>query len=87
MLVVALEEEATHLHASDLPVLVYDIPGRSGVPIATETLLRLADAALYQAKAAGRNQLSRWGVCEARQDQPPPGPAPGPAPLEQPAGG
>ena len=29
--------------ASDLPVLVYDIPGRSGVPIATETLLRLAE--------------------------------------------
>ena len=52
-----------------------------------ETLLRLADAALYQAKAAGRDQLNRWGVCEARQDQPPPGPAPGPAPLEQPAGG
>lgn len=26
-----------------LPVMMYDIPGRSGVPIATETLLRLAE--------------------------------------------
>jgi diguanylate cyclase (GGDEF)-like protein len=39
-----------------------------------EALLRLADAALYQAKAAGRNQLNRWGRPEARQDQPDPGP-------------
>lgn len=29
--------------ATDLPVLLYDIPGRSAVPIATETLLRLAE--------------------------------------------
>ncbi|MGN6522595.1 MAG: 4-hydroxy-tetrahydrodipicolinate synthase [Actinomycetes bacterium] len=29
--------------ATDLPVMLYDIPGRSGVPIATETLLRLAE--------------------------------------------
>ena len=28
--------------ATDLPVMLYDIPGRSGVPILTETLLRLA---------------------------------------------
>jgi 4-hydroxy-tetrahydrodipicolinate synthase len=28
--------------ATDLPVMLYDIPGRTGVPIATETLLRLA---------------------------------------------
>jgi len=28
--------------ATDLPVVVYDIPGRSGVPIHTETLLRMA---------------------------------------------
>jgi 4-hydroxy-tetrahydrodipicolinate synthase len=28
--------------ATDLPVMLYDIPGRSGVPIKTETLLRLA---------------------------------------------
>lgn len=29
--------------ATDLPVLLYDIPSRSAVPIATETLLRLAE--------------------------------------------
>ena len=29
--------------ATGLPVLLYDIPGRTGVPIATETLLRLAE--------------------------------------------
>jgi 4-hydroxy-tetrahydrodipicolinate synthase len=29
--------------ATDLPVMVYDIPGRSGVPIETPTLVRLAE--------------------------------------------
>jgi 4-hydroxy-tetrahydrodipicolinate synthase len=29
--------------ATGLPVMLYDIPGRSGVPIATETLIRLAE--------------------------------------------
>lgn len=29
--------------ATGLPVMVYDIPGRTGTPIATETLLRLAE--------------------------------------------
>ncbi len=29
--------------ATDLPVLVYDIPGRTGIPIHTETLVRLAE--------------------------------------------
>ncbi len=29
--------------SSDLPVMVYDIPSRSGVPIATETLVQLAE--------------------------------------------
>jgi 4-hydroxy-tetrahydrodipicolinate synthase len=29
--------------ATDLPVLLYDIPSRSAIPIATETLLRLAE--------------------------------------------
>jgi 4-hydroxy-tetrahydrodipicolinate synthase len=28
---------------ADLPVMLYDIPGRTGTPIATETLIRLAD--------------------------------------------
>jgi len=29
--------------ATDLPVMVYDIPGRTGTPIATDTLVRLAE--------------------------------------------
>src|SRR4051795_2019054 len=29
--------------ATELPVMLYDIPARSGVPIATETILRLAE--------------------------------------------
>lgn len=29
--------------ATELPVMLYDIPGRTGVPIASETLVRLAD--------------------------------------------
>jgi len=29
--------------ATDLPVVLYDIPGRSGIPIETETLCRLAE--------------------------------------------
>jgi len=33
---------ATVADATDLPVLVYDIPGRTGTPIHTETLLRMA---------------------------------------------
>ncbi|WP_374429986.1 bifunctional diguanylate cyclase/phosphodiesterase [Ideonella dechloratans] len=51
-----------------------------------ETLLRLADAALYQAKAAGRDQLNRWGLSEARQDQPGPEPQADTADRERPAG-
>ncbi len=37
-----LEHFRTVADATDLPVLLYDIPHRSGVPIATETLLALA---------------------------------------------
>ena len=36
-----------HMHAvadsTDLPVMVYDIPGRAGVPITTESLLKLSE--------------------------------------------
>ncbi|WP_394942164.1 4-hydroxy-tetrahydrodipicolinate synthase [Psychromicrobium sp. YIM B11713] len=41
--------------ATELPVMVYDVPGRTGIPISTETLIRLADhpqiIALKDAKA------------------------------------
>jgi 4-hydroxy-tetrahydrodipicolinate synthase len=29
--------------STDVPIMLYDIPGRSGVPIATDTMLRLAE--------------------------------------------
>lgn len=36
-----------HMHAvadaTDLPVMLYDIPGRAGIPISTESLLKLAE--------------------------------------------
>lgn len=45
----------TIANATDLPVMLYDIPGRSGVPIATETLVALSRhpqiVALKDAKA------------------------------------
>ena len=34
--------------ATGLPVMLYDIPARTGTPIATETLLRLADHAAHR---------------------------------------
>jgi 4-hydroxy-tetrahydrodipicolinate synthase len=37
------EHFTTVADATGLPVILYDIPGRSGVPIATETLIRLAE--------------------------------------------
>ena len=41
--------------STDLPVMLYDIPGRAGVPITTETIIKLADhpqiTALKDAKA------------------------------------
>ncbi|AIY03885.1 MULTISPECIES: 4-hydroxy-tetrahydrodipicolinate synthase [Arthrobacter] len=41
--------------ATELPVMIYDIPGRAGVPITTETIIKLADhpriTALKDAKA------------------------------------
>ena len=42
-------------NATELPIMVYDIPGRAGVPITTETIIKLADhpriIALKDAKA------------------------------------
>lgn len=35
--------------ASDLPCILYDIPGRSGIPIAVESMLRLAEHPRIQA--------------------------------------
>jgi 4-hydroxy-tetrahydrodipicolinate synthase len=55
--------------ATSLPVALYDIPGRTGVPIATETLLRLAEhpriVAVKDAKGdlgAGSEVMSRTSL-------------------------
>lgn len=61
---------AVHISAS-AGLALYPADARDG-----DSLLRLADVALYQAKAAGRDQMVRWGQPEARLDQPAPAPAP-----------
>src|SRR4051812_41180163 len=43
--------------ATDLPVMLYDIPGRSGVPIQTETLVRLAEHPRIVAVKDAKNDL------------------------------
>lgn len=55
--------------ATELPVMLYDIPGRTGTPIATDTLLRLAEhervLAVKDAKGdlyAGSEVMARSGL-------------------------
>ena len=55
--------------ATELPVMLYDIPGRTGTPIATDTLLRLAEhegvVAVKDAKGdlyAGSEVMARSGL-------------------------
>jgi 4-hydroxy-tetrahydrodipicolinate synthase len=43
--------------ATELPVMLYDIPGRSGIAIHTETLLRLADHPRIQAVKDAKGDL------------------------------
>ncbi|MCF8602799.1 4-hydroxy-tetrahydrodipicolinate synthase [Gordonia sp. HY442] len=43
--------------ATDLPVMLYDIPGRSVVPIATETILRLAELPTVRAVKDAKGDL------------------------------
>lgn len=44
--------------ATDLPVMLYDIPGRSGVPINTETMVRLAE---HPGSSPTRTPRATWG--------------------------
>ncbi len=60
---------STVADATGLPVMLYDIPGRTGTPIATDTLLRLADhervVAVKDAKGdlyAGTEVMARTGL-------------------------
>ncbi|MER6915468.1 4-hydroxy-tetrahydrodipicolinate synthase [Streptomyces sp. NPDC000594] len=52
--------------ATGLPVMLYDIPGRSGVPIDTETLVRLAEHPRIVANKDAKGDLGRAGWAIAR---------------------
>ncbi|MFD7918512.1 4-hydroxy-tetrahydrodipicolinate synthase [Streptomyces sp. NPDC059740] len=54
--------------ATDLPVMLYDIPGRSGVPINTETLVRLAEHPRIVANKDAKGDLGRASWAIARSD-------------------
>ncbi|MEV4254405.1 4-hydroxy-tetrahydrodipicolinate synthase [Spirillospora sp. NPDC049652] len=54
--------------ASGLPVMLYDIPGRSGVPIATDTLLRLAAHPRITAVKDAKGDLFAGSVVMAETD-------------------
>ncbi|MGP2442953.1 4-hydroxy-tetrahydrodipicolinate synthase [Streptomyces sp. JW3] len=47
--------------AAELPVMLYDIPGRSGVPINTETIVRLAEHPRIVANKDAKGDLGRAG--------------------------
>ncbi|MFH9299442.1 4-hydroxy-tetrahydrodipicolinate synthase [Streptomyces sp. NPDC017520] len=53
--------------STGLPVMLYDIPGRSGVPIDTETLVRLADHPRIVANKDAKGDLGRasWAIAES----------------------
>ncbi|CAM5476978.1 4-hydroxy-tetrahydrodipicolinate synthase [Streptomyces rimosus subsp. rimosus] len=54
--------------ATDLPVMLYDIPGRSGVPINTETMVRLAEHPRIVANKDAKGDLGRasWAIALLR---------------------
>ncbi|EST30278.1 MULTISPECIES: 4-hydroxy-tetrahydrodipicolinate synthase [Streptomyces] len=53
--------------ATGLPVMLYDIPGRSGVPIDTETLIRLAQHPRIVANKDAKGDLGRasWVIAQS----------------------
>ncbi|MGW7758434.1 4-hydroxy-tetrahydrodipicolinate synthase [Streptomyces violaceusniger] len=54
--------------ATGLPVMLYDIPGRSGVPIGTETIVRLAEHPRIMANKDAKGDLGRasWAIARSR---------------------
>jgi 4-hydroxy-tetrahydrodipicolinate synthase len=54
--------------ATDLPVMLYDIPGRSGVPIHTETLVKLAEHPRIVAVKDAKSDLYEGAWVLARSD-------------------
>jgi 4-hydroxy-tetrahydrodipicolinate synthase len=53
--------------STGLPVMLYDIPGRSGVPIDTETLVRLAEHPRIVANKDAKGDLGRasWAIAQS----------------------
>ncbi|MEK0101231.1 4-hydroxy-tetrahydrodipicolinate synthase [Streptomyces sp. A475] len=53
--------------ATELPVMLYDIPGRSGVPINTETIVRLAEHPRIVANTDAKGDLGRasWAIARS----------------------
>lgn len=53
--------------ATELPVMLYDIPGRSGVPINTDTLVRLAEHPRIVANKDAKGDLGRasWAIARS----------------------
>ncbi|GAA2372098.1 MULTISPECIES: 4-hydroxy-tetrahydrodipicolinate synthase [Streptomyces] len=53
--------------ATELPVMLYDIPGRSGVPISTETIVRLAEHPRIIANKDAKGDLGRasWAIARS----------------------
>jgi 4-hydroxy-tetrahydrodipicolinate synthase len=58
----------TAADASDLPVMLYDIPGRTGTPIETETLVRLAEHPRIVAVKDAKGDLGASSWVMARTD-------------------
>ncbi|MEV4435048.1 4-hydroxy-tetrahydrodipicolinate synthase [Streptomyces sp. NPDC049555] len=54
--------------ATELPVMLYDIPGRSGVPIETDTLVRLAEHPRIVANKDAKGDLAGASWTMARTD-------------------
>jgi 4-hydroxy-tetrahydrodipicolinate synthase len=54
--------------ATDLPILLYDIPGRSGVPLSHETLLRLAQHERILAVKDAKGDLQQAALITAQSD-------------------
>jgi 4-hydroxy-tetrahydrodipicolinate synthase len=54
--------------ATELPVIVYDIPGRTGMPISTDTLLRLAEHPRIVAVKDAKGDLAASSQVLARTD-------------------
>ncbi|MFE2849453.1 4-hydroxy-tetrahydrodipicolinate synthase [Streptomyces scopuliridis] len=53
--------------ATGLPIMLYDIPGRSGVPIDTETIVRLAQHPRIVANKDAKGDLGRasWAIAQS----------------------